>query len=277
MELQIIGIYYWTDEVLKFMGHKQDCRCIMSDSEVITTLIVAASYFSGNIEKARSFLKNHDYIPNMLEKSRFNRRQHALGVEFIQDIMRVIAEFFKQTSFEYIVDSFPVAVCDNVRITRSRIYRDEVFRGYTRSKKRYFYGIKVHMIVTTMGEPVEFLLTPGSYNDCKALKMFEMDYPAGSVIYGDKGYNNYQEEELLMEAAEIELAVQRKKDSKKPHSGCKDYIINKKRKMVETVFSGISNLLPKKIHAVRSSGFEMKIAMFVCAQTFISFINQVIN
>jgi hypothetical protein len=96
MELQVIGIYYWTDEVLKYMGHKQDNRCIMSDSEVITVLIVAAKFFSGNIEKARFFLKDHGYIRNMLGKSRLNRRQHALGIELIQDITKVIAEFFKK-------------------------------------------------------------------------------------------------------------------------------------------------------------------------------------
>ena len=277
MVLEIVAIYYWIDEIIKYMGHKQDKRCLMSDSEIITTLIVAARFFSGNIEKARLFLRDHGYIKNMLEKSRFNRRQHALGFDFIQDVMKIAAEFLKKTSFEYVVDSFPVPVCDNVRITRCRIYREEVFRGYTRSKKRYFFGVKVHVITTTQGEPIEFLLTPGSCNDCKALKMFQMDYPSGSIIYADKGYNDYQEEELLMEAAEIELAVQRKIDSKRPHSGCKDYIINLKRKVVETVFSGIANLFPKKIHAVKSVGFEMKIALFLCVATLNSLINQVMN
>ena len=37
----------------------------------------------------------------------------------------------------YIVDSFPVAVCDNYRIMRCRIYQGEAWRGYLASKRRY--------------------------------------------------------------------------------------------------------------------------------------------
>lgn len=279
MELMIIATYCYVDSILKYLNIKEDKRRIMSDAEVVTTLIVAAQIFSGNIEKAQNFLKDHRYIPNMLEKTRFNRRQHALGAEFIQDIMKVIAELFKNTNLdqEYSADSFPVPVCDNVRITRSRIYQGKEYRGYTKSKKRYFYGVKVHMIMTVDGYPVEFLLTPGACNDCKALKMFEMDLPERSTVYLDKGYNDYAEEEFLKEAADIELATQRRIDSKRPHSGCKSYIINKKRKFVETVFSGIATLLPKKIHAVTSAGFEMKIALFLCAISFKSLINLAIN
>jgi hypothetical protein len=38
----------------------------------------------------------------------------------------------------YMIDSFPVAACDNYRIQRSRLYRGEAFRGYQASKKRTF-------------------------------------------------------------------------------------------------------------------------------------------
>src|SRR5438132_11676409 len=50
-------------------------------------------------------------------------------------------------------DSLPIAVCDNIRIRRSKIYTDEKFRGYTASKKRYLYGLKIHLMVTHDGQP----------------------------------------------------------------------------------------------------------------------------
>ena len=53
------------------------------------------------------------------------------------------------------IDSLPIAVCDNIRIRRSKIYSTEDFRGYQASKKRYFYGLKVHLMVTQAGQPVE--------------------------------------------------------------------------------------------------------------------------
>ena len=35
------------------------------------------------------------------------------------------------------------------------IYSKEEFRGYQASKKRYFYGLKIHLMVTQDGQPVE--------------------------------------------------------------------------------------------------------------------------
>ena len=40
-------------------------------------------------------------------------------------------------STRYLLGSFPVAVCDNMRISRCRIVRDEEFRGYTASAWYY--------------------------------------------------------------------------------------------------------------------------------------------
>ncbi len=35
---QVIGIYILIDDILKTLNHQEDCRCQMSDSEVLTTL-----------------------------------------------------------------------------------------------------------------------------------------------------------------------------------------------------------------------------------------------
>jgi len=61
------------------------------------------------------------------------------------------------------------------------------------------------MVTTAEGNPVEVFLTPGSYNDTKHLRTFELDLPEGSVLYGDKAYNEYFTEDLLADASNIEL------------------------------------------------------------------------
>ena len=43
-------------------------------------------------------------------------------------------------------------------------------------------------------------------------------------------------------------------------------MIDKQRKIVETVFSGIARLFPKHIHAITSRGFELKVALFASYQ-----------
>jgi hypothetical protein len=270
MELEIIAIYCWCDLLLKHLKIKEDIRSELSNAEVITTAIVAVRFFCGNFENARRFLGGHGYIPNMLSKSRLNRRLHMLGHELIGDIQKVIGELFKAANphQEYAVDSFPVPVCENIRIFHSRIYGQEKYRGYQASKKRYFYGVKVHMLVTVDGRPVEFILTPGSCADVSAFKELDLDLPEGSTVYGDKAYTDYEEEDLLLEAADIGLKPQRKDNAKRRFDRCTEYIINRQRKMVETVFSGIARLFPKHIHAVTSLGFELKVALFACAAGF---------
>jgi len=40
---------------------------------------------------------------------------------------------------KYLIDTFPIPVCDNIRICRAKRYQGESFCGYTPSKRRYFY------------------------------------------------------------------------------------------------------------------------------------------
>lgn len=271
MELEIIAIYCWCELLLNQLNVKDDLRAEMTNAEILTTAIVAVRFFSGNFQNARKFLKGHRYIPKMLSKSRFNRRLHALGPELIGDMQKLIGEIFKSINptQEYAVDSFPVAVCENVRIFHSKIYTGEQYRGYQASKKRFFYGIKVHMVVTVDGKPIEFILSPGSCSDIKAFKRLDLDLPEGSMIYGDKAYTDYEEEDLLTTVG-IHFKPQRKGNAKRQHSGCLNYLINCKRKIVETAFSGIARLFPKHIHAVTARGFELKIALFACAPAIIA-------
>jgi hypothetical protein len=72
-----------------------------------------------------------------------------------------------------------------------------MYRGDIASKKRYFYGLNVHLMVTQAGQPVECFLTPGSYSDARALKTFMLDLPEGSHMYADKAYNDYEMEDVL--------------------------------------------------------------------------------
>ena len=61
----------------------------------------------------------------------------------------------------------------------------------------YFYGPNIHLLVTKAGEPVEFFLTCGSFNDTKGLQSFDFDLPPGSEVFGDKSINDYEIEDVL--------------------------------------------------------------------------------
>jgi hypothetical protein len=53
---------------------------------------------------------------------------------------------------EYAIDSFPVSACDTPRIMRANIFQGKEYRGYNSIKKRYFFGFKVHMLVSATKE-----------------------------------------------------------------------------------------------------------------------------
>ena len=143
---------------------------------------------------SRFFYGNQQNAPNFLSKSHFNYRLHRLPIFIWQKLFSSRAEYFKNTnsSHEYVVDSFPISVCDNSRIFRSKIVKGEQYLGYSANKKRFFYGLRARLLVTTKQEPVECVLAFGSETDMSVFKRFDLDLPAGSIIYADKAYNSYE-------------------------------------------------------------------------------------
>jgi hypothetical protein len=230
----------------------------MTNAEVMTVALTAARFFGGHFETSRQFLQEHGYIPDMWRKSRLNRRLHAIGESVWQRLFSLLAEVFKQPNaeHEYVLDSLPVPVGDNIRISRSKIDVGEAYRGYIASKRRYFDGLRVHMIITTTGQPVEFLLAPGASHDAKIRKQFAFDLPVNAVGKGDKAYNDYGYEELLHEAAGILLRPLRKQHSKRPFAPWIRFWQERVRKRVETTFRLMTQGFPKAIHAVTATGFE---------------------
>ena len=216
MDDKIIVTFCLCDDLLKAIHHQEDCQCHMNDAEIMTTALVASLFFRGNHESARAMLKQHGYIPHMLSKSRFSRRLHRIKDLFII-LFNLLGKIWKtlNTNAIYVIDSLPVAVGDNIRIRRAKIYSQEDFRGYQASKKRYFYGLKIHLLVTQDGHPVECFLTHGGFGDIDALQYYTYELPDGAIIYADKAYNDYEIEDLLKEVDHIDLLPMRKKNSKR--------------------------------------------------------------
>jgi len=274
MDDKIIATFCLCDDLLKAMHHHEDRQCQMNDAEIMTTAFVASLFFRGNHESARAMLQQHGSIPQMLSKSRLSRRLHRMKDMFII-VFNLLGEAWKSLNTEaiYVIDSFPVAVCDNIRIRRSKIDSDEMFRGYQASKKRYFYGLKIHLMVTQDGQPVECFLTHGGCGDVDALKYYAYELPDGSIIYADKAYNDYEIEDLLQEVEHIKLIPMRKKNSKRALPPSISFVQSYHRKRVETAGSLIAQLLPKSIHAVTPQGFELKVALFVIASSLNCYLN----
>ena len=270
MDEKIIATFCLCDDLLKAIEHQESAfPQQLNDAEVMTIALVAASCFQGRHDPARFMLMQHGYILGWISKSRFNRRLHrlkdtvAIAFDFLGQLWKTL-----EADGIYVIDSFPVSVCDNIRIRRAKLYREETYRGYQASKKRYFYGLKIHLMVTSQGRPVDCVLTPGSVSDVEVLKNYAYDLSPGSVVYADKAYNDYEIEDLLAEVEGIRLLPIRKKNSKRPLSASTRFAQSYHRKRVETAGSQLMGLFPKSLHAVSALGFELKVALFVLAYSF---------
>lgn len=164
------------------------------------------------------------------------------------------------------LDSFPIASCDTIRIKRSRRYRGDAYRGYVASKRRYFYGLRLHLVVTATGEPVARFLLPGADNDTGALHWYQVDLPAGATIMGDQALTHHGIEDDRA-AVGLTPAPWRKKTAKRTIPPWATYWRQQVRQYIEMVGSLLTDRLPKPIRAVSAAGVELKGVVFVLASS----------
>ena len=266
---QTTAIFVIVDDLLVGLGWQEDRRRRVSDAEVITTALAAAFFFGGNHAKARVALHQTRLIPLMLGPSRFSRRLHKVG-DLIERVFVHLGLALKDASASprYLVDSFPVALCDNIRTKRCRLVpKNEAFRGKNASKRRFFYGVRVVLLLTEAGVPVEFAFLPGAAFDARAYNVLPLCLPPGAEVYGDCAFVSEALETLAREHEGVAMCVCLRRDSvrrQRPEIEARKQII---RHPVEAAFSGLLSHFGRHIHAVTFRGFQLKVLLFVLAHS----------
>ena len=268
METKAIIAYVTCDDVIKKLKIMEDIQSKMTIAEVMTTAIISAIQYSGNLEKARKSLKNEKYIPNMLSKSQLNRRLHNISANIWKEVLKKLYLEFARNNLdnEFVVDSCPIYACKLARQNQTKLYCRKKYLGYCASQSKFFIGFKLHMITDVNGMPIIILLLPASGSDIASFKQIDLNQlPKNAIIYADKAYNDYVYEDQLVNKNRLHLLPIRKKNSKRKCSDTFEKIKSKKRKVIETAFSCIEKLMPRSIHAVTKEGFILKTMLFVIA------------
>ena len=268
MEIQAIFIYCLAEDIVRSLDLKDDPQTKMTSAEVITFVVISALYYQCDYKIARLVCQHCRLFSSLISHSRIVRRIHKIPESIWIMIFSICREFvIKPSAHEYVVDSFPVAVCQNYKRMRCKLFQGKKFHGYTASKKQYFFGIKVHMVVNAQGIPIEFVFTPGSEADIKGFRRLKLDLPKESVLFGDRAYNDYVLEDFLDEELKIKLLVKRKQNSKRQHGPYEELKLSLTRNRIETVFSAIVSLMPRCIRARTEKGFCLKVMFFILAYT----------
>lgn len=204
MNEQVIAIFCICDEVVKSFGYSDDPQYKMTTAEIMTFALMSAMHYRADYRTTRLVSISLRYFPKILSHSRLVRRIHAIPDNMWWMVFYVLQMYLRKSDSEFfIVDSFPVKAYENHKSFRAKIFRGKEFHGYSASKKQYFFGIKVHMIVDETGIPIEFCFTPGSMSDIGGLKMLPCELPKGSLLFADRAYNSYSLEDDLKQMAEI--------------------------------------------------------------------------
>lgn len=143
-----------------------------------------------------------------------HRRLHALS-DLLFQLFFQIGQHLKVVAraSAYVLDSLPVAVRDNIHIGRCKLLKGEQWRGKQASMRRYFYGVKVQVLSTNNGKPVEFYFVPGNESDIQALKKLPMTVAPESSICADSAFTDYGLEDDAKDAEMLRLMIQRKSNS----------------------------------------------------------------
>ena len=139
-----LAIYCFLDDLLKAMRHHSDKRTQINDAQVATTAVIAMLYFGGNYQQNLDSIEESGIFSKSLSRSRFSRRLNR-----IQDLLHLIfnelGNTLKELNLEsrYAIDSFPVPICQNIRIKRNRLTKavsdKESYRGYISSNRQYWH------------------------------------------------------------------------------------------------------------------------------------------
>lgn len=252
---------------------------IMSDSEIITVSLagelMSIDSENGWVGYCKKNLK--ELFPSFCSRTRFNRTRRALykTIELIRHnltkLIRYNHDFFR------IVDSMPIYACKFGRARFHKTYRGYAAYGKCASKKETFYGFKLHSLITFDGYITDFTLTSANIDDREALWDLTNNVNCITVL-GDKGYIGDDICLDLNKERNINLITMKRNNSKSQLPKQLRQQIFKKRRLIETVNSQLSEQLNiAKVLAKSRLGLLARLETKILAHNICCFINKILR
>jgi hypothetical protein len=208
----------------------------MSKAEVMSIMILF--HRSGFRDLKRFYTKvvckywQKDF-PNLLSYNRF--------VELQRDSLMLLAAFMQTRlgvcSGISFIDSTKLAVCNNLRIKQNKVFRDVARRGKTTTG--WFYGFKIHLVVSDCGEILAWQISLGNVDDRKPVPT--MAKRLWGKLFGDKGYLSSKLSDLLGED-NVQLITKLRRNMKNKLMPLFDRLLLRKRAIIETVNDQLKNI-----------------------------------
>jgi hypothetical protein len=243
--MKLTTIFYHTDEFCKLFEKKLKGRALTNGknirarkislklSEVMAIMIY---YHDSHYKNFKSYYKYCEEVkqafPRMPSYNRF--------VELQQQAMDALLIFAKiQTSKKaegnFFIDSFPLRVSHVKRITQHKTFKGLAKRGKT--SLGWFFGFKLHLVISDRGELVDFDITPGNVADNNVQVIERLTDNIKGTVYGDKGYLLNQDLLKKLYSRGVKMISKAKANMKPKIMDISDRLMLKKRGIVESVGS----------------------------------------
>ena len=248
----------------------------MSDLEVVA-LSLTAEFMSIDSENSLFKQLNQTEIPNLIERSQFNKRRRKLFL-FSEEIRTKLAKEFLEFEDYFIVDSMPLEICKFSRHSRVKICKEEFesapSKGFCASQNNWFFGYKLHGVCSVSGIFHSLDITKAEVHDVHFLKNIKQQM-ADCVLLGDRGYLSESIQLDLFQTVKVKLETPKRSNQKdyKPQP----YIFRKSRKRIETLFSQLCDqFMIRRNYAKSFEGFKTRILAKITALTLVQYINKFI-
>ncbi len=226
----------WNHHLLISNYKKRHRKRTLALSEVMTILIL---FHQSGYRNLKQFylefvcLYLRAEFPQLVSYTRF--------VEFERDALVPLAAYLKTkrgacTGISFI-DSTKLAVCENLRIPQHKQFNWIAKRGKT--TLGWFFGFKLHLIVSDCGELLSWQVTPGNIDDRRPVP--HLVQKLWGKLFGDLGYLS-DPLKILLREQNLELVTKLKKNMKNRFLNLSDKLLLRKRAIIETVFDQLKNI-----------------------------------
>lgn len=231
-----IEITNWKGQQRLGRGHKPGPKPKLSTSEIMTIII----YF--HMMRYRDFKTYYtNYVMKHLRSEfpdlvSYNRFVELMPMALLPLCLYLQTQLGPVTGISF-VDATPLPVCHNRRIERHSVFAGLAARGKT--SMGWFFGFKLHLVVSDQGQLLAFYLTPGNVDDRKPVP--KLAKRLFGKLFADKGYISQPLADQLLEQ-DIQLITNVRKNMKNRLLPLRDKLLLRKRALIETINDQLKNI-----------------------------------
>jgi hypothetical protein len=226
----------WYEHLLESGTRQRIREKSLSESEIMTIIIL---FHQSGYREFKTFYLGYvcrhlkSEFPGLVSYSRFVRFMSEVGLLLFAYLRSCLGNC-SGISF---IDSTSLIVCHNRRINQHRVFDGFAQRGKT--TRGWFFGFKLHLIVSDTGELLDFALTVGNVDDRQPVP--DLVQRIFGKLFGDKGYLSKALHDELWEQG-VDLITTVRSNMKPQIMKLADRLLLRKRFIIETINDQLKNI-----------------------------------